>query len=168
MGEANEQKDQAGHQFSQEQYDMLKRCSDKRDMTEWNQWREDNSYRDVELDHADLHGCYLVAARLDTWREYRHATPEVYLREASLSEAHLEKAQLCFAHLEGADLHESHLEKCSLLFAFLEGAFLLGAHLDDASLKCAKLQDANLGNAILNAQILKIQNYKGPHLITQI
>ncbi len=23
--------------FSQEQYDMLKRCSDKKDMTEWNQ-----------------------------------------------------------------------------------------------------------------------------------
>jgi hypothetical protein len=28
--------------FSQEQYDMLLRCSEKKDMTEWNEWREAN------------------------------------------------------------------------------------------------------------------------------
>jgi len=30
------------HQFSQAQYDMLLRCSDKKDMTEWNRWKEIN------------------------------------------------------------------------------------------------------------------------------
>ena len=30
---------QKGRRFSRQQYDMLKRCSDKKDMTEWNQWR---------------------------------------------------------------------------------------------------------------------------------
>ena len=28
--------------FSRQQYDMLKSCSDKKDMTEWNQWRNQN------------------------------------------------------------------------------------------------------------------------------
>jgi len=26
--------------FSQDQYDMLKRCSDNENMTEWNEWRK--------------------------------------------------------------------------------------------------------------------------------
>jgi hypothetical protein len=47
--------------FSQEQYDMLKLCSDKEDMTEWNQWRnkKENRNMDIELEGASLDGCYL-------------------------------------------------------------------------------------------------------------
>ena len=40
--------------FSRQQYDMLKRCSDKKDMTEWNEWRNLNPAQDVLLEGADL------------------------------------------------------------------------------------------------------------------
>jgi hypothetical protein len=42
--------------FSQQQYDMLKRCSEKKDMTEWNQWRNHNPAQDILLEGADLVG----------------------------------------------------------------------------------------------------------------
>jgi hypothetical protein len=41
---ANEDEQKSGRQpegerkFSQEQYDLLKRCSAKKDITEWNKW----------------------------------------------------------------------------------------------------------------------------------
>ena len=31
--------DKKKYRFSPKQYEMLKRCSDKKDMTEWNEWR---------------------------------------------------------------------------------------------------------------------------------
>lgn len=37
---ANPQDPKGERRFSQEQYDMLLRCSQKKDMTEWNQWRQ--------------------------------------------------------------------------------------------------------------------------------
>ena len=40
--------------FRQEQYDLLKRCSDTRDITAWNQWRKDHPQEEVLLDGADL------------------------------------------------------------------------------------------------------------------
>lgn len=39
MGEANEKKER---RFSQKQYDMLLRCSEKKDITEWNEWRKED------------------------------------------------------------------------------------------------------------------------------
>ena len=39
MGEVDKKEDKKERRFSQEQYDMLKRCSEKKDMTEWNEWR---------------------------------------------------------------------------------------------------------------------------------
>ena len=40
MDESGE--DKAERRFSQEQYEMLKRCSEKKDITEWNEWRDKN------------------------------------------------------------------------------------------------------------------------------
>ncbi|MBA7591004.1 hypothetical protein ES708_33149 [subsurface metagenome] len=40
--------------FSQEQCDMLKRCSEKEDITEWNEWRVNNPEKDVLLERANL------------------------------------------------------------------------------------------------------------------
>lgn len=85
--------------FSQEQYDMLLRCSDVKDMTKWNEWREEHELQEIHLEGADLNN------------------------------AHLEGADLSFAHLEGAGLNDAHLEGGNLIFAHLEGAYLLDTHL---------------------------------------
>lgn len=44
-GEGKKEEDKKERRFSQEQYDMLKRCSDKKDMREWNEWREEKSIK---------------------------------------------------------------------------------------------------------------------------
>ena len=135
--------------FSQEQYEMLKRCSDNKDITEWNEWRDNHPDEDVWLEGAKLNDYWLKGVNLGTYREPRRKTPEIYVEEAELNGAHLEGAVLNFAHLEGAKLHEAHLEGARLNFAHLEGAFLLGCHLEGAKLRCAHLKDANLANAHL-------------------
>ncbi len=48
-----EKKEKPERKFSQEQYDMLLRCSEKKDMTEWDEWREANpgvDFSDVNLE----------------------------------------------------------------------------------------------------------------------
>ena len=54
------------------------------------------------------------------------------------------RANLYFAHLEGAHLKCANLEGAYLKCANLEGANLEGAHLEGAYLKCANLEGANL------------------------
>jgi uncharacterized protein YjbI with pentapeptide repeats len=138
--------------FSQEQYDMLKRCYDKRDVSEWNKWREEHTeyyVQDVLLEGGDFSNWHLEGVNLGTHREYGRNTPEVYLCKAKFNNAHLEGAQLYFAHMEGAELHETHLEKAQLLFAHFDNSFLLGVHLEDANLMCAKLQNSNVCSAHL-------------------
>lgn len=50
--------------FSQEQYEMLWRCSDKEDMTEWNNWRQENPEEEVFLEGANLISAHLEGANL--------------------------------------------------------------------------------------------------------
>ena len=77
--------------FSQQQYDFLKKCSEKgkEGIKEWNKWREENSYEEIWLQKADLE--------------------EAYLENANLWKAHLEHAYLGMAHLENAILEDAHL-----------------------------------------------------------
>ncbi|MDP2984921.1 MAG: ion channel [Candidatus Latescibacter sp.] len=76
--------------FSQEQYDMLIRCSKKKDMTEWNEWREANLRVEILLEGANLWGTHLEHAYLES--------------------AHLENAFLWVAHLEHAKLYTAILD----------------------------------------------------------
>ena len=105
--------------FSQEQYDLLMKCSKKKNMTEWNNWRKQNPEVDIVLAGAHLE---------DAW----------------LRKAHLEGAKLPRAHLEGAELHHAHLEDADLIFAHLEGANLLAAHLEDAKFHAAFVDGSTL------------------------
>ena len=113
-----------GLNFDQDQYDMLSRCSDKKDMTEWNNWRKKNPGEPVFLEE--------ITIRHPTKEEIEH--PQVftsyvpgtclpikpfYLKKADLKEAHLCNGRLIAVDLEGADL----------TFADLKGADLWGANL---------------------------------------
>lgn len=46
--------------FSQEQYEMLLRCSEKENMMKWNDWRKANLNADVLLRGGNQHATNLV------------------------------------------------------------------------------------------------------------
>jgi len=112
--EPKSEKPKDERRFSQEQYDMLKRCSDKKDMTEWNEWRKNNPLEEILLEGADLFRSQLEGA--------------------SLWEAHLEAANLIGAHLEGARVHLAQLQRVKLTAAHLEGASFQMAIVDGATM----------------------------------
>jgi hypothetical protein len=124
---------------------MLLRCSEKHDMSEWNQWREKNPNTKIWLQNIDtkeggLKGAYLKRANLKGAHLEGTRLESAYLRRANLKGAHLRKANLIDArlkesHLEGSDLQETHLEGARLWRAHLEGAYLREANLEsvDAS-----------------------------------
>jgi hypothetical protein len=43
-----------GYKCDIEAYRMLKRCSDAKDMTEWNEWRKENPQEEIYLQGACL------------------------------------------------------------------------------------------------------------------
>ncbi len=145
--------------FSQEQYDMLKRCSDKKDMTEWNTWRSNNPEKDVLLEGAELGYPYLAGVLLNKgWVKWNNKSydfeGEVYLENADLFGAHLENANLRYAHLENAELLLAHLENASLEYAHLGNARLEYAYLENANLMYAHLEGANFGRAMVDSKTL--------------
>ena len=50
--------------FNQKQYDMLKSCSDKKDMTEWNERRNQHQEDKIRLVGANLQKAELQKAKL--------------------------------------------------------------------------------------------------------
>ena len=127
-----------------EQYRMLKRCSEKKDISEWNEWRKNNRREEIWLVGANLQGAHLDGAVL------RGA----HLEEAHLLGAHLEGADLGGAHLEGADLYVARLEGANLKRANLEGANLIKAHLEGASLQWAVLRGTRACYACVDGKTL--------------
>ena len=67
--QSNPQEQQPKRKFSQEQYDLLKRCSEKKDMTEWNEWRKKNSHEEIFLQNANL--LRARGAQVSHWRDRR-------------------------------------------------------------------------------------------------
>jgi hypothetical protein len=120
----------------------------------WNEWRA------MKPGRVDLFGADLSEVALDGW---------VNLREADLTRANLQGAQLWHAILHGANLREAHLEgaylqEASLERAHLEGAHLEGAHLEKAFLIWANLQEAHLEGAHLQQALLTWANLQEAHL----
>lgn len=71
-------KSQLGHRSDIEQYAMLKRCSDKQDMTECNEWRNNNHQEGVWLQGADFKGWYLDILP-PVLRPHRHIAPKNHI-----------------------------------------------------------------------------------------
>ena len=135
--------------FSQKQYDMLKRCSEKGDITEWNEWREKHKWLPVYLEGADLWAARIEGANLlgadEEWAEFG----PVHMERADLRGAHLDGGGLTGAHLEGALLVAADLAWAGILDAHLEGAVLVGARLEGATLWNTHLERADLANTHL-------------------
>jgi len=107
-----------------EQLAILKRCSKKKDMTEWTEWLYKNRNREIWLEGADLVG------------------------------AHLEGALLMLANLECADLRGGYLEGADIRDASLKGAMIspvsIGKTMVEEELRNTNLKNARLGDAVLS------------------
>ena len=140
---------------------MLKRCTDKRDVSEWSTWRGENQTAEIELTGVDLHGARLEGAILtdahlegvELWR--------AHLEKADLLRAHMQGATLWAVRLEGAWLQRAHLEKAHLRGARLDGARLWGAHLEGAKLSEAHLEGTDLLKANLQGALLENARLEG-------
>ena len=110
--------------FSQQQYDMLKSCSEKMDISEWNNWRKEHPDEEIRLQGANFE--------------------RAHLENANLREAHLENAFLVRAHLENANLSHAHLRNAKLIKAYLENTELIKVHLEDATVFRTNLKGAEL------------------------
>ena len=103
-----------------DQYDMLKRCSDKKDITEWNEWRKKNMDEDICLEGANFDGFFLVGVRLD--EDPINIFGKVYLERAKFRLANLNHARFFRAHLERSDFYHANLESALMSLSHLEGA----------------------------------------------
>jgi uncharacterized protein YjbI with pentapeptide repeats len=131
----------------------------------WNEWREQNhdkqidleginlskaNLKNINLSHTKLEGADLSFAQLEG-ADFTHAN----LRGANLSHAQLKKANFAFAHLE----------QTIMLFANMRGTDLRGANLHYASLEDANLQNADLSHTHLENTMLAYANFKNAHLV---
>jgi len=130
-----------------EQYEILLRCSEKKDTTEWNEWRKQNHRKDILLEGANLKGAYLEGANLKAAHLEGADLSDANLKGADLSTAHLQGAHLRHVHLEGSYLYHAHLEGAYLFEAYMQGADLSNCHLKNAALTQSHLEDASLSSA---------------------
>lgn len=180
MSENNKPKEHQKRKFVEDQYKMLLRCSEKKDMTEWNEWRankksvpiklEGADLKEANLWYADLEGAYLKDANLFRTILNRANLNGACLEEANLHEALLEHAQLINSHLKRADLRTADLRNAELTGAYFkdtelngtsfENAKLNKAHLENAKLIGGKFERAYLGGAYLQGADLRFSSLK--------
>jgi uncharacterized protein YjbI with pentapeptide repeats len=167
MGEENNknQNENQPRRFNQWQYDLLKKCSDKKDLKEWNQYRAENPYEDIELEEVNFEEAYLEGVFLNNTGKVEFEGKlitlhgEVYLtnavfryadlKNAKLQRANIKKADFMGADFEGAELCEVNLEEASLCLANLKNTNLSESHLEGAELSDTKLKGAKLNSAHL-------------------
>ena len=87
-----------------------------------------------------------------------------WLNGASLQSAHLEKAVLIEAQLQGICLYKAHLQGADLTEAKLQEATLACAHAQKVSLVQAHMQRADLANAHLQGSVLNDARLHGASL----
>jgi len=136
-----------GDRCNIEQYRILKRCSDRKDISEWNDWRDENPNEEIWLSGAVLR--------------------RAHLEGAVLNEAHLQGAVLTHAHLKGSDLRRTHLEGGDLRRAHLEAAKMWGVHLEGAQMWHAHLEGAELNGATTRAARFEMVSVNGGTTLAQ-
>ena len=126
-----------------DQYEMLKRCSDKKDMTEWHNWLQEHSDEGIWLEGAELSFTNLENA----WLKYAK------LKEVFLNYANLNEAKLRCADLEGAKGGYIHLKMADLLRANIKGATLTAAIVDGSTIfwKCEVDKETNFEGVALDS-----------------
>ncbi|MHC4439159.1 MAG: pentapeptide repeat-containing protein [Planctomycetota bacterium] len=128
--------------FNQEQYDILKRCSQQKNINEWNNYLAGQPGIRIHLQNADLRKAALEGVKLSGADLEGARLEGADLFAADLKKANLKRANLDKANLWGATLCEADLDGASFASANLENADLRGANLDKANLWGANLEGA--------------------------
>jgi uncharacterized protein YjbI with pentapeptide repeats len=131
--------------------DILIRCMEKNDLTEWNEWRLNNGEHHISLKGASLNNAYLKGADLSQVDLNAADLKNANLTDADLSEANLAGADLSYANLIGADLWKADLRCAKLWEANLKSARLEKANLENAELVRVNLESADLWKANLKS-----------------
>jgi len=151
-------------EYNQEQYEMLMRCSERRDPAEWNHWRTEKPKILVELPGADFSWADLRGATLGgpfSWANLRGANFSwTNLSKTNLSEANLTKANFSWANLSKANLSEADLSEANLRDANLRDANLRMADLSEADLNGANLSGGVVDGTARNAGQEVYQNHR--------
>ena len=133
-----------------DQYDMLKKCSQKGDkgIKEWNQWREkeENRYKDIELEGQDFSQWHLKGVFLNKGA----FVDEAGTKHNFTGEVHLNDAIFHSTKLQGAIFHNTRLQGARFAHAHLEKAIFQGAHLQGANFYKAELMGTNFKYVILD------------------
>jgi hypothetical protein len=120
---------------------MLKSCSEKKDMTEWNEWRKAHPNEDVVLEGARLEDAWLV---------------KVDLQGAWLLGAHLQGARLLKADVRGADFSRAELEGADFSRAIVDGTTLVWECEIDGN---TKFEGVGLGNIRIYPKTRQLLEY---------
>lgn len=167
-----------------EQLAMLERCSEDRDIFEWNKWRNPNYSRegDIRITHEDEDDGSLYYD-YDYYRYYYDCESgsdedglnkeEIWLQNVNFngfilsggSEANeLQTLNLKFAHLEGSTLNCVPLSRAKMDEAYLQYSDFFKANLSNASFCSANLQHADLTEAFLTNARFTGANLEGATL----
>jgi hypothetical protein len=150
----------------QEQYNMLRRCSDNKDITEWNEYRKQHPDEDILLDGRNFKGWWLEKVNFmgETVLHQNDGTEINYtskvnlrnvrfddalLQKALFGKAHLEKSYFWHAKVQGADFHFAHLENADLGVAHFENCDFSDAILENANLTPSELNGTEFSNTDL-------------------
>ncbi len=117
---------------------------------------------------ANLSHANLQKADLSGANLYRADLVEANLQGAVLFKANLQQANLSRANLQGAVLLKATLQGANLSNANLQGSVLLKTNLQEANLSSAKLQKADLSGANLKGAVLIDANLRDAHLTRAI
>jgi hypothetical protein len=123
----------------QGQYDILRRCSEKKNIAEWNKYRAEHPETKINLQNADL-------------------------RRASLEGVQFGKGNFRGARFEGANLFAVDFRNADLRKANFQEANLWGATFTEANLEGARFVSANLENADLRRANIERANFRGANL----
>ena len=148
------EKEQIDYQFKNncyciiEQYHLLKRCSDAKNMTKWNAWRKENPEEKIVLQgadmkkwrlaYADLHGAYLTSANCQN-ANFMYAN----CQQADFSSANCQNANFMIVELQKADFRKADCRNTNF-----ERVDVPNAHFGNANCQWADFRGANCQWAI--------------------
>lgn len=129
--------------FDQKLYEKLKRCSENKDMSEWNEWRRNNINVCINLDEADFSGATLNFVDLEGV-----SLKAAKFNHSVMNEACFRNADLTEAVFFGADLKKTDFTNAALTKSKLTGANLQSTIFNQTCLQSARLNSTNLQGAV--------------------
>jgi len=139
--------------FNSDQHEILVRCSESTDISEWNNWRASHPEEPILLEGAELSSLHLEGAMFDTG-EHSDFKGEVRLHDANFNDTHLEEARFHEAHMERVNLWGAHVQKADFFRTHLECANLEDSYWEGTYLEHANLQGARCRGAVVSSYTL--------------